>query len=178
MRRNLENRLKDHGNWAYTGSLAMKIHANRLGVNLPPGRSIGNINIASNRPLFLVPLITSKNSKWRLNNAPNEKHTVFVAKNNKNSKLNLFKAGRGLAPSMNKVQHVNGIPVMRINALLNKKLNMRNNVFKNENKKKLETNIAFLKLLLRMNSSSPKRRRTNSPNGNRSVSRGGRKLMF
>lgn len=41
--RNLERAL--HGwPWAYSGSVAMKIHANRLGV--PMRRNIGNINIA------------------------------------------------------------------------------------------------------------------------------------
>ena len=155
---NLEKRLRGH-KWAYTGSLAMKIHANRLGV--PFHRNIGNINIAANRPLNIVPLITASR-RWKLNNSPTEKHTMFVSNNG--GKLNLFKAGGYIAPSMKHVQFIGNVPVMSLRSLLNKKRNInRNNrsILNTNEVKKLNSNINMLRRLIEKNGSSPKRNNNN-----------------
>lgn len=176
--KNLENRLKGH-NWAYTGSLAMKLHANRLGVNFPRNRRIGNINIAARDPMFLVPVIGSRGSGWVLLGSPEYRHTKFI----KNStKLNLFPANGRLAPKFIHVQKFNGYPpLMSINALLNQKRSINeNNVFGN-NVRKLKQNINFLKVLKNKNtkkttsSSSPL---INKPRSNRANNSTRKKLMF
>jgi hypothetical protein len=159
---NLEKRLRGH-KWAYTGSLAMKIHANRLGV--PFHRNVGNINIAANRPLNIVPVITAS-KRWKLNDAPTEKHTMFVSKNG--GKLNMFKAGGYIAPSMRHVQFIGNVPVMSLNSLLNKKRNMNNNrhILTTNEVKKLNSNINMLRRLIAKNKKrvSPKRNNNNSSN--------------
>jgi hypothetical protein len=175
--KNLENRLGTN-NWAYTGSLAMKIHANRLGKKLPNNRKIGNINIAAKEPLFLVPLI--KTQRWIQNGPQTNRHTKFY--NNRGLTLNLFPANGRLAPNFIHVQKFNGYPpVMSLNSLKNQK-NIARNYAVNRNLPKINANIAFLKFLLNSNNSrrrspSPKRRaRRNSfnspPRG------GGRRLIF
>lgn len=170
--KNLENRLRG-SRWAYTGSIAMKLHSNRLGVPFPSNRKIGNINIASNNIMRIYQLLPNT---WVLKGTPNNRHMTFY------KKLNLFKAGAGIAPSMNHVQYINnGVPVMNVNSLLNKKRNVMNNyeILNNENKKKVNTNIRLLRQLQSKN--SPKRKRPNnsiSPkrrNNNNSLRR---KLFF
>lgn len=142
--RNLEERLKG-SNWAYTGSVAMKIHANRLGVQFPKNRKIGNVNIAAVYPLDIIPIITSS-KRWKLNGPPEHKHTTFYTNNGK--KLNLFPANGRLAPKFIHVEkHPGYPPVMSVQSLLNQKrsINM-NDVFGN-NRQKLKNNITFLKSL-------------------------------
>lgn len=151
--KNLENKLKG-SKWAYTGSIAMKLHANRLDVPFPLNRKIGNINIASNDIMKIYQLLPNT---WVLKGTPSNRHMTFY------KKLNLFKAGAGIAPSMNHVQYINnGVPVMNINSLLNKKRNVMNNynILNNENKRKVNTNIRLLQNLKSRN--SPKRKRPNN----------------
>jgi hypothetical protein len=174
--KNLENRLGKN-NWAYTGSLAMKIHANRLGVPFPMNRKIGNINIAAKNPLNLVPVIAST-KRWKLKHSPNHRHTEFH--NNYGLKLNLFPANGRLAPNFRHVQILNGVPLMSLRSLLNQKVKTRENAV-NRNLAKINTNIRLLKLLLNKNKNSPQKpiRRHNNNNTNRGRrSIGGRKLIF
>lgn len=170
--KNLENKLKG-SKWAYTGSIAMKLHANRLGVPFPLNRKIGNINIASNDIMKLYALLPNS---WRIKGTPSNRHMMFYTNNGR--KLNLFKAGGRLAPSMNRVQFINGIPVMNINSLLNKKRNVMNNYnfLKNENKIKVNRNINLLEKLKSRN--SPKRKPNNSPKRNNNNSSLKRRLFF
>jgi hypothetical protein len=171
--RNLEERLGKN-NWAYTGSVAMKIHANRLGVNFPRNRKIGNVNIAAVYPLNIVPTIVSTR-RWKLSNAPTQRRTKFH--NNHGATLNLFPANGVLAPRSINIQKFNGFPpVMSLRSLLQKKVNSRNNAV-NRNRPKFNRNIAFLKLLLNKsgnNNNSRNRRRSPVRRGNG----GGRKLTF
>lgn len=135
--------------WAYTGSIAMKLHANRLGVNFPKNRRIGNINIAA-RPNVVLHLVAPiKKAGYNLANAPNKKHLKFNRRNN-GMRLNVFPANGRLAPNFSKVQKFNRLPpVMSVNALLNQKRKInRNDVFGN-NIRKLEENIKLLKKLQR-----------------------------
>lgn len=171
--KNLENTLKG-SRWAYTGSIAMKMHANRLGVPFPSNRKIGNINIASNNIMRIYQILPNS---WRIKGTPSNRHMMFYTNNGK--KLNLFKAGGSLAPSMNRVQYINGIPVMNINSLLNKKRNVMNNynILRNENKIKVNQNINLLKKLSSIN--SPKRKRNNnSPKRNNNKNSSRRRLFF
>lgn len=139
----LENRLKG-SNWAYTGSVAMKIHANRLGINFPENREIGNINIAANEPLRLVPIIAQNG--WYLVNSPEHKRTKFRHTNGRT--LDLFPANGRLAPKFKHVQKFRGYPpVMSIKSLLNQK-RMTNNY----NTVKLLKNTKFLEFLMKHNS--------------------------
>jgi hypothetical protein len=133
--------------WAYTGSLAMKIHANRLGrgKNMRP---VGNINIAVDPNYFQsTPSKLSRN--WNMNAFPGPKNKIMtVYRKSNGARMNVLKANGYLAPKMNKVQSINGLPpVMSINALLNQKRNInRNDVFGN-NLRKLNSNIRFLQEL-------------------------------
>lgn len=161
--KNLEKRLRDSGTkWAYTGSMAIKIHGNKLGI--PFYRNVGNINIAVNSGNHrrVIPLIASNKGKWNLRSSPNirNRHTKFISKN---GKLNLL--SKNLAPPMNKVVYVNGVPVMSINALYNQKRKINNN------NNKAKNNINYLLMLdpslknrnnkTRRNSPTSKRKREN-----------------
>lgn len=179
--RNLENRLKNRNNWAYTGSLAMKIHANRLNVPFPNKRNIGNINIAlKTRPnkrigilqLGILPVITK--SRWELKTSPSNRHTKLYNKHSRNT-LNLFPANGHLAPKFIHVQRFNGFPpVMSIKSLLNQKRNMNTNGLRTNDIMKIQKNISFLNSLLKKNTTSPPRRspsRSPTPSPRRRVSR-------
>lgn len=146
--RNLE-RILNGWPWAYSGSVAMKIHANRLGV--PMRRNIGNINIAvrPNSVMAIIPAIKSS-KKWNLNGPPEYKHTkMYRIANGVN--MNVFPANGRLAPKMNRVQRLPGLPpVMNINALLNQKLKINQNDVFGKNKNKLMANIQFLRNLKKL----------------------------
>ena len=155
--KNLENRLKG-SNWAYTGSIAMKLHANRLGFPFPLNRKIGNINIAAIDPLAIVPIISktkNKNNKnrigWHLNSSPEYKRTKFYS-NRGGINMNLFPANGKLAPNFKHVQKFNGYPpIMSLNSLLNQKMKINeNNVFGN-NIRKLKRNKEILRELIKLN---------------------------
>lgn len=157
--RNLEKRLNNSGHkWAYTGSMAMKIHGNSR--RIPFYRPVGNINIAVNARNHskLVPIIARENGKWNLRGPPNvrNRHTKFTSKNG-TMKLNLL--SKNLAPSMNNVIIVNGVPVMSIKALFNQKVRIGNN--------KAFNNINYLmKLNNSLKRPNLKRRRSSNWNSN------------
>lgn len=159
MNRNNENRLKNWP-WAYTGSVAMKIHANRLGVPFPKNRRIGNVNIAV-RPNAIFAIIPVLSKSWNLKTSPNYKHVKMHSKRNANKNLNMFPANGRLAPNYRHVQKFNKYPpVMSVRALLNQKLGMNeNNYLGNYETKKYHTNVAFLKKLL--NTNNRRRRQKN-----------------
>lgn len=165
--RNLENSLKGK-KWAYTGSVAMKLHANRLGV--PFVRNIGNVNIALNNMNNVYGLTTG--TRWRFNGGPpgpRSRHVVLV-NNSTDKKLNVLRAGGGLASSLkNHVVFINGVPVMNLQSLLNKKVNTMNNAFNARNISKTKRNIEYLKKLLNKASALGKNKSTllgKSPNKN------------
>lgn len=138
--------------WAYTGSVAMKIHANRLGkgANMRPTK---NINIAVDPNAFdRIHRTLRSSKKWNYANGPpapgrNTKRAhMYRISNGKN--LNVIKANGYLAPKFNHVQRFKGLPpVMSIKALLNQKQRANKNNFFGNNLRKLERNIAFLKQL-------------------------------
>ncbi len=149
--RNLEKVLNGWP-WAYSGSVAMKIHANRLGV--PMRRNIGNINVAVDPNSFSGALTAiRKSNKWNYSNGPpgrNSKRAKLYRKSN-GVNMNVLKANGYLAPKMNRVQKINGLPpIMSINALLNQKLKINQNDVFGKNKNKLMANIEFLRNLKRM----------------------------
>jgi hypothetical protein len=172
--------------WAYTGSIAMKLHANRLGVPFPTNRKIGNMNIAVMHPSRTA-FGLKRSGKWNFvnGNVPGP-HSNHVKMSNG---LNIFRLGGRLAGGPNRIQYVNGVPVMNLKSLLNKKRNAMNNAFTNRNKNKTRRNIHFLEKLISANTtktvrtppSSGKRRRSSpSPNKKNSFSTPprGKKLVF
>lgn len=135
--------------WAYTGSMAMKIHANRLGKGKNM-RRIGNVNIAVRPnafPNISAPITSTKN--WNFKGGfpgPRSKRMQLTRISN-GFNMNVLKANGNLAPNFKHVQMINGVPVMSINALLKQKKNInRNDVFGN-NIRKLNQNIRFLEQL-------------------------------
>jgi hypothetical protein len=134
--------------WAYSGSIAMKLHAKRLGMNLPRNRKIGNINIAVENPVSQARILRGT-GMWNYVNVPgpNAKHVTM--KNSKNTKLNLFKIGGNFVPrgSIVKLGNVN---VVNLNTLLAKKRNIAKNLntLRPNNRKKTLNNINFLQRLI------------------------------
>jgi hypothetical protein len=136
--------------WAYTGSVAMKIHANRLGKSKNM-RPVGNINIAIDPNNFKS--IFSSLRSWEYANGPpgpnSKRARMFrMTPNGKRINMNVIKANGALAPKFSHVQRFRGLPpVMSVQALLNQKRKVnRNDVFGN-NIRKLNQNIKFLKEL-------------------------------
>lgn len=159
--KNLENLLNKP--WAYSGSIAMKLHANRLGVNFPGSRKIGNVNIAVENPVNQARFLRST-GHWNYFNgppAPGANHVPM--KNSKgNKRLNLFKIGGEFVPngSIVKLDNVNAV---NLNTLLKlKRLVAKNlNSLKPNNRTKTLANINFLQMLLNANKNrSPLPKRT------------------
>lgn len=136
--------------WAYTGSLAMKIHANRLGRGKNM-RRVGNINIAVDPNSFRsIPGLLRSTKNWNYNGGPpgiNSKRAKMYRVSN-GVGLNVIKANGDLAPNYSNVQRINGLPpVMSINALFRQKKHANKNNFFGNNLNKLKKNIRFLKEL-------------------------------
>ena len=169
--------------FAVSGSWAMKLHANKAGVN---SRTPHNVNIVLNpgnnqtvAPTVLYPLkYWFKHSPEYGKNLVTLYHFTVsgndenIAVFNKNKHINILKAGGGLAPRLDNstINVINGIPVLKVKQLIKKKQNVMNNynVLKSPNKKKVGENLTTLMKLDKSPGSSPpkttkKPRRTISP---------------
>lgn len=175
--RNLENVM--NGNWAYTGSIAMKLHANRLGVPFLNGRKIRNINIAVENP-SQTGYNLMRTGKWNFSHGPPGpgKNHVEMKSTNRSETLNLFRLGGMYAPGgKNSIRYLNNnnVPVINLKNLLKTKHTIAKNreSLRKENVNKTMRNINFLERLVQAQTSSPrrtkkavspkKRRRNNSP---------------
>ncbi len=131
--------------WAYTGSIAMKLHANRLGVPFPANRVIKNTNIAVQNPAVTARLL--RGAGWNYTNgAPprsNANHVPMILGNNH---LNLFRLGGSYARGG--TTYAKGKPVMNLKSLMNRKQNLSRNKLKPNNMAKTLRNIQFLQALL------------------------------
>jgi hypothetical protein len=175
---NLENYLNEP--WAYTGSIAMKLHANRLGVKFPPNRRIGNVNVVVDNPAATGHALR-RTGYWNFLNggppAPGSNHVALINLTNK-KRVDLFRFGGNYAPIT--IQNIrftkNNVPVVNLKTLLNRKKNVaRNaNILKPNNRKKTFENIAFLKRLLNIHASpmsSSKKRKSPSPTQSRNMNK-------
>ena len=156
--RNLE--LEDLLNtpWAYTGSIAMKMHANRRGM---PSRNAKNINVVVMDPKITSSFLASSGS-WNYVNGPaigKKVNHVRMRRKSNGKNLNVFRFGGRLANGTNKIRFINGVPVMSVRSLLNKKfVTLKNHPNNNKTKK----NIEQLKKLLG-GGNSPNNRKRRSP---------------
>lgn len=139
--------------WAYTGSVALALHAKNKGVRLT--RNIGNINIAARNPMQLalsipgnVIELTNKRVNKRMNNG---------------TMIQVFKAGGNIAPSLNNVKFINKIPVVSISNLLAKKRMITPNKKTNENIQLLLSLSPSSNRVKRSSPSPSPIRRRNSP---------------
>ena len=163
---NVENYLNKP--WAYTGSIAMRLHANRLGVPFPSNRSIRNTNIAVANPVATARILRGTGQWNYVNGAPprsNSNHVPMVSGTNR---LNLFRLGGNYARG--NITYAKGKPVLTIKSLMNRKRNLSKNTLRPNNLHKTLQNLQFLQGLLNasvFNSPSPspkKRKRSPSPN--------------
>ena len=174
----IENYLNEP--WAYTGSIAMKLHANRLGVTFPPNRRIGNVNVVVENPAATGYALRGT-GYWNFLNggppAPGSNHVSLVNLRN-NKRVDLFRFGGNYAPiSIKNIRFTkNNVPVVNLQTLLNRKKNVaRNaNILKPNNRKKTVENISFLKRLLNIHASPmasvSKKKKSPSPKSNKTPS--------
>jgi len=125
---NITSLLGPHSNtWAFTGSVAMAIHGNRLGVKT---RTPQNINIAVNPNKMMNFYLRLRGDKW-LPTSPPSGDRIHLTKNGKN--LDILAAGK-LAPKLIHRRKYKGYPpVMSIEALLKRQINMNNSNKRNRN---------------------------------------------
>lgn len=145
--------------WAYTGSIAMKMHANRQSV---PSRNAKNINVVVIDPKMTSSFLASS-GKWMYTNGPpmnSKANHVRMHRLSNGKNLNIFRFGGRLANGTNKIQFINGVPVMSLSSLRNKKLVTLINHPKNN---KTQSNIIILNKLIEKNTPPPKRKNTPSP---------------
>lgn len=138
---NVENFL--YTPWAYTGSIAMKLHANRLGVPFSSRRTIKNTNIAVNNPIATARILRST-GQWNYANGQSRNHVAMVS--SKNNKLNLFRLGGNYARG--NITYAKGKPVLTLNSLMNRKRNLSKNKLRPNNMAKTLSNLEFLQVLL------------------------------
>ena len=139
---NLNNRLGSIP-WALSGSMAMKLYANKYKV---PTRTPQNVNIVVRRNNMkgAYKALTGRN----LTNLSIKNHYKL------SNRYNLLKANTNLAPSINQYVNINGIPVVTLESLLNQKRKTRKN-FPQKNKiQTIEKNIRRLKRILKTRKTS------------------------
>jgi hypothetical protein len=119
--------------WAFTGSGAMAIHGKRLGVKT---RTPQNINIAVHPNHMMSTYTRLAGNKWIPNRGPSGRRNMFT----KNGmKLDVLAAGE-LAPNLIHRRKYKGYPpVMSIESLLKRQINMNNSNKRNRNIKTLTT---------------------------------------
>lgn len=124
-------------NWAFTGSVAMAIHGNRLGVKT---RTPQNINIAVHPDYMMTTYTRLVGNKWVPTSPPGMRpRRIHLTKNGKN--LDILAAGK-LAPNISHRRKYKGHPpVMSIESLLKRQINMNNSNKRNRNIKTL-TNLS------------------------------------
>jgi hypothetical protein len=139
--------------WAVTGSWAIKFHAEKE--NIAPHRTPRDFDFAVNGSDFEtfihalqmcgykhgsgVPLITAKKVPSR------------IAMIKGDYEVDLLKAGGGLAPSLNRLDTYNNIPLVSVSNLVSQK----KNIIENLPNTKAQANLNFLQTLAV--SSSPKK---------------------
>ena len=163
---NIENFLNTP--WAYTGSIAMKLHANRLKVPFSSKRVIKNTNIAVENPAATARILRGAGWNYANGAPPVNSRVNHVPMILGNHRLDLLKLGSNYAPG--KITYAKGKPVMNIKSLLNRKRNLAKNKLKPNNMAKTMRNINFLQILLKASltrspSPSPVKRKR-SPNRN------------
>lgn len=153
--------------WAYTGSIAMKLHANRLGVPFSSRRIIRNTNIAVANPIATARILRST-GQWNYANGQSRNHVAMISSGN--NRLNLFRLGGNYARG--NITYARGKPVLTLNSLMNRKRNLSKNKLRPNNMTKTLRNIQFLQVLLNASRTrspsrtpSPKKRKL-SPNRN------------
>jgi hypothetical protein len=162
--------------WAYTGSIAMRLHANRLGVPFPANRPIKNTNIAVESPAATARILRGTGAWNYVNGAPprsNANHVPMVS--SRNNKLNLFKLGGNYA--LGGTTYAKGKPVLTLNSLMNRKQNLAKNKLKPNNMAKTLLNIQILQRLLNASATrspsrtpTPKKRYSPIRNSNKTPS--------
>jgi len=123
--------------WAFTGSGAMAIHGKRLGVKT---RTPQNINIAVHPNHMMSTYTRLVGNKWVPTSPPGMRpRRIHLTKNGKN--LDILAAGK-LAPNISHRRKYKGYPpVMSIESLLKRQINMNNSNKRNRNIKTL-TNLS------------------------------------
>jgi hypothetical protein len=137
--RNAKNVLNSSGiPWALSGSMAMKLYANKYGV---PTRTPQNVNIVvrQNNMKTAYKAMTGRN----LTNRSIKNHYKL------NNKYNLLKANTNLAPPINQYVNINGVPVVTLESLLNYKRRTIKNYPQKNRIQTIEKNIRRLKRILR-----------------------------
>lgn len=129
--------------WAYTGSIAMKMHANKKGAQ---SRNSKNVDIVVMDPKMTSSFLASS-KKWMYVNGPpmsSKTNHVRMYRVNNGRNLDIFRFGGRLANGPNKIRLVDGVPIMSVRSLLNKKRVTLNNYPSN---KKTMNNINTLNKL-------------------------------
>ena len=132
--------------WALSGSMAMKLYGERYGVAT---RNPANVNIVVNRNYManayrnLSRLVGSHSPPVHTKSKKSATQSHF-----KLNSYDLLRAGSELAPAINSVVLLNGIPVVPLEALLNYKRRTLRNVPSNANKLKINSNIRSLVQIL------------------------------
>jgi len=124
--------------WALSGSMAMKLYANKYGV---PTRTPQNVNIVvrQNNMAKAWAALTGQREPIRMN----KNHYKL------DNKYNLLKANTNLAPSINQYVIINGVPVVTLESLLNYKIRTIKNYPQKYRIQTIEKNIRRLKRILR-----------------------------
>ena len=116
--------------WALSGSLAMKLYANKYGVST---REPQNVNIVVNQKNLANAYSVLFNLVKPRNIPRNTSRTK--SKNHYNLKpYDLLKSGTNLAPSIREYVKLNGVPVIKLENLLNQKQKTLRNVPSNKAK--------------------------------------------
>jgi len=128
--------------WAFTGSQAMKIHANKVGRTSRPPNDIDILVNANSLPAFVHELAVLGYRRSSATPLQGKKKIRKVTMNKGNKHIDLLVAGGGLGPTFgnNTVTRVQGFPVVTIPQLIIRKQNAGGNT--------AAANIAFLKSLL------------------------------
>ena len=137
--RNAKNALNRRGiPWALSGSLAMKLYANKYGV---PTRTPQNVNI----------VVRSSNMAKAYAALTNQRTPPRMSENHYKvgNHYNLLRSNSNLAPSINQYVMINGIPVVTLESLLNYKRRTIKNYPQKERIRTIEKNIRRLKRILR-----------------------------
>jgi hypothetical protein len=124
-----------------TGSMAMKLYANKYGVTM---RDPLNVN-------FVVNKNNMRNAVGRLSNGSTQ--AGYYISNHYNLKpYDLLKAGTNLAPRINSYVNLNGVPVVPLNKLLKQKQMTLNNYPPHNLIPKIKGNINKIQNILRKKS--------------------------
>lgn len=142
---NVENFLNTP--WAYTGSIAMKLHANRLKVPFSSKRFIKNTNIAVQNPVATARILRGAGWNYANGAPPVNSRSNHVPMILGNQRLDLLKLGSNYARG--RITYAKGKPVLNIESLLNRKRNLSKNKLHTNNMAKTMRNLNFLQVLLK-----------------------------